>query len=61
VNNKPDTPLGHLTEKIIAAIQEHIKPDGAIGDVVAHKDRAFQKVFGVLVAYTMRGDLEVRS
>jgi hypothetical protein len=59
VNN--DTPIAHLTEEIIGAIQKHIKPDGANGDVVAHKDRAYQKVFGVLVARSLKGEIEVRS
>lgn len=59
--NTPDTSIGRLTDDIIRAIQEHIKPDAATGDVVAHSGRAFQKVFAVLVARSLKGEIEVRS
>lgn len=51
----PKTRPGRLTEEIMLAIHQHIKPGGLNPGEVAHYNRAWEKVYSILDAEAKKG------
>jgi hypothetical protein len=57
----PKTRPGRLTEEIMMAIHQHIKPGGLNPGEVAHYNRAWEKVYSILNAQRDLGDRDAVS